>query len=61
LSLESQLSLHPAIPRVLCPQCGEQMRLAKAETAAHENDKLMFECVCGFEYQMAGNTKNGQS
>jgi hypothetical protein len=34
------------------------MRLAKAEVAARDDDKLMFDCNCGFEYQMAARTKN---
>jgi hypothetical protein len=37
------------------------MRLAKAEVAARDDDKLMFDCSCGFEYQMAANTKSGRA
>ena len=58
VSAETQPSLHPSIPRVLCPRCGTQMRLAKAETAARDGDKLMFECTCGFEYQMNAAPKH---
>lgn len=42
------------IPRILCPRCGTRMRLASAETASRDGDKMIFDCKCGFEYQMAG-------
>jgi len=61
LFVESQPSRHPAIPRVLCPRCGTQMRLAKVEVAARDDGKLMFDCNCGFEYQMAENTRSGRA
>jgi hypothetical protein len=53
----------PCIPRIVCPRCGTHMRLAGAETASRDGDKLIFDCRCGFEYQTAGRgelqTKNG--
>ena len=46
--------LHNSIPRVLCPECGNGMRLAKIEPTeyAHE-ENTTFECNCGFSYTCA--------
>jgi hypothetical protein len=51
--------LHPpepdarAIQRVMCPECGERMRLVKVEPAGEpprRAEKSTFECSCGFHY-----------
>jgi len=45
--------LHPAIPRVMCPDCGCNMHLDRMEPTAGERraDKVSFRCDCGFELQ----------
>lgn len=42
--------LHPAIPRVLCPSCGEMMRLCRVDDS-HRGETMMFECSCGDDYR----------
>jgi hypothetical protein len=42
--------LHLAIPRVLCPRCGTQLRLSLVEPEPHH--AITFQCDCGFEYKM---------
>jgi len=46
--------LHPAIPRVLCPDCGNIMRLVRVEpdpTTERRAERTTFECDCGFDYR----------
>jgi hypothetical protein len=43
----------PSIPQIHCPRCGTHMRLASAEAASRAVDKMVFDCECGLEYQMA--------
>ncbi len=51
--LHGREPLHPAIPRVMCPDCGRNMRLARMEPTGGERraDKVSFQCDCGFELQ----------
>ena len=45
--------MHPALPRVLCPECGGKMRLARIMPAFEPErraDTSMFRCKCGFGY-----------
>ena len=44
---------HPAIPRVLCPQCVELMRLAQIARVSATDENMQFDCGCGFEYRIA--------
>jgi len=43
---------HPAVPRVVCPRCGDLMRLAQTSTETDKPDLMDFDCECGFEYQL---------
>ena len=44
--------LHPAIPRVMCPDCGKNMRLQRIEpVSAHRADKNTYRCECSLELQ----------
>jgi len=46
--------LHPAIPRVLCPSCGEVMRLSRIDPmpSGHAaGETTTFECTCGDDYR----------
>ncbi len=45
---------HPAIPRVMCPQCGKHMRLVKLEPCAtpqRRAETVTFSCECSFALQ----------
>jgi hypothetical protein len=42
---------HPAIPRVMCPECGRHMRLERIEpssTPQRRADVVTFTCACTF-------------
>lgn len=42
---------HPAIPRVMCPECGRHMRLERIEpssTPQRRADVVTFSCACTF-------------
>jgi hypothetical protein len=41
------------IPVIICPRCGKQMRLAEVDPEPGDTDRLIFDCDCGFEYQMS--------
>ncbi|HET9902372.1 MAG TPA: hypothetical protein VFQ27_01555 [Xanthobacteraceae bacterium] len=46
--------MHPAMPRVQCPECGGKMRLARIDpdTNPHRRaDVTTFQCSCGFTYR----------
>jgi hypothetical protein len=44
---------NPSIPRVLCPRCGSQMRLAEINPGTDGAEQTMrFDCDCDFEYRM---------
>lgn len=54
-------SLHPAIPRISCPKCGNTMRLAKIEPEPHGHGEMMtFDCQCGFTYTQSERTRGAQ-
>ena len=43
--------MHPALPRVMCPDCGQHMRLTHIEphpAAFRCAETTTFECACGF-------------
>jgi hypothetical protein len=47
-------TLHLAIPRVLCPSCGELMRLSRIDPAcdgSRRGQTTIFECSCGDDYR----------
>jgi RNase P subunit RPR2 len=47
-------NLHPAIPRVLCPSCGEMMRLSRIDpwpNNSRKGETTTFECSCGDDYR----------
>jgi predicted RNA-binding Zn-ribbon protein involved in translation (DUF1610 family) len=50
--------LHPSIPRVLCPRCGEHMRLAIVDAQAEDHATLKYDCGCGFTYQMSARARH---
>ena len=50
----SRSETHLALPRVLCPRCGTQMRLTQITPDAADRYKIEFACACGFEYRMDG-------
>jgi len=45
--------LHPAIPRVLCPSCGQRLSLARIRPGSADQSVLAFKCECGFDYEMS--------
>jgi predicted RNA-binding Zn-ribbon protein involved in translation (DUF1610 family) len=49
--------LHPSIPRVLCPRCGEHMRLATVDAKAKDHATLKYDCGCGFTYNMSAKAR----
>lgn len=47
-------ALHPAIPRVLCPSCGDVMRLSRIDPSPRNSapaQTTTFECSCGDDYR----------
>jgi hypothetical protein len=50
-----------SIPRVLCPHCGQSMRLAEIDPGPDGEDVLRFDCTCTFEYRMARNVRDQHS
>ena len=50
---------HPAIPRVMCPRCASNMRLAQVFSEEHDQ-QMKFDCSCGFEYQMSARVRDDQ-
>lgn len=47
-------NLHPAIPRVLCPSCGDMMRLSRIDPSPNDSragQTTIFECSCGDDYR----------
>jgi hypothetical protein len=46
--------MHPSIPRVLCPSCGELMRLSRIDpspSSGRRGATTIFECSCGDDYR----------
>ncbi len=51
---DATFDLHPAIPRVLCPECGARMRLARIDPesdSVRDAETTTFACDCGFTYR----------
>jgi predicted RNA-binding Zn-ribbon protein involved in translation (DUF1610 family) len=48
----SMTELHPEIPRVYCPTCGEVLRLRRI-VPVDEQSEMQFQCDCGFDYRMS--------
>jgi hypothetical protein len=51
---EPRTSLHPALPRVMCPECGSYMRLDRivpCATPARRAETVSFSCDCLFTLQ----------
>jgi RNase P subunit RPR2 len=46
-------AMHPEIPRVLCPSCGEIMRLSRIHPDGNNKSEMLFVCDCGFNYRMS--------
>ncbi len=45
---------NPSIPTVLCPMCGDHMRLATCEPTEREDRyRMTFDCVCDFKFQVS--------
>jgi transposase-like protein len=46
---------HPSIPRVTCPECSKQMRLATIEPLGEgpSDNKATYVCQCSFTYEIA--------
>ena len=57
-------SSHPSnspIPNITCPRCGAQMILALIEPEGSDNhDRMFFDCLCGFEYQLSDGGIEGR-
>jgi hypothetical protein len=51
-------TLHPSIPRVLCPRCGKAMRLAEINPDQFGREIMRFDCACAFEFRMLHNVQN---
>jgi len=49
---------HPAVPRIVCPRCGDLMRLAQTSAEMDKPDIMDFDCECGFEYQMSAKAND---
>jgi RNase P subunit RPR2 len=52
--MNDSTGLHPAITRVLCPECGSLMRLERVDPeidARRDAETTTFSCVCGFTYR----------
>jgi RNase P subunit RPR2 len=45
-------ALHPAIPRVLCPDCGELLALHRIRPDRQDKPVIEFRCDCGFDYRL---------
>jgi len=45
--------IETVIPRVLCPRCGTNMRLAEVDADHRGATILRFDCRCSFEYRMS--------
>ena len=56
-SLDGSDEPHPSIPRVLCPRCGEHMRLAIVDVKSEDRATLKYDCGCGFTYNMSGKAR----
>ena len=50
--------LHPDIPRVLCPCCGDIMRLGRVGPRWDDTEVMQFNCECGFDYEMSARAKS---
>lgn len=49
--LHDDFAMHPALPRVMCPDCGRHMRLVHIQphpAAFRCAETTTFECACGF-------------
>jgi hypothetical protein len=46
-------SMHSSIPRVRCPKCATDMRLAEIVPDMNDRDVIKFDCNCGFTYAMS--------
>lgn len=51
-------TMHPAIPRVLCPRCGNLMRLAEVSAQIDKPSTMEFDCECDFKYHMSSNAND---
>ena len=41
------------IPTVLCPECGQHMRLSEISIDPAFEDTTRYICACGFEYEQS--------
>lgn len=44
---------HAALTKITCPRCGNHMRLSTIEPDGLGRDRMMFRCVCTFEYRQS--------
>jgi DNA-directed RNA polymerase subunit M/transcription elongation factor TFIIS len=56
---KAELELHPAVPRVTCPQCGGKMRLAEVIPDLHDRPEMRYRCTCGFYFSMSARESDG--
>jgi RNase P subunit RPR2 len=57
-AMNMHTKLHPTIPRVTCPRCGTDMRLAEIEPEDFGRGEVtVFDCDCGFEYRMSASVR----
>ena len=45
------------VPRVLCPSCGEAMKLRHLVPDDDRKSAMHFACDCGFTYSMSAKAK----
>ena len=40
-------------PTIVCPRCSRQMRFSHMEPAAYNDNRIAYDCECGFEYRQS--------
>jgi len=46
-------AIKSAIPVVVCPVCGNNMRLSVIEPDVPQHERMTFTCDCGFNYRQS--------
>jgi hypothetical protein len=46
-------AIKSSLPIILCPMCGNKMRLSVIMPEDHHRERMTFDCECGFDYRQS--------
>ena len=60
MSISESAGFSSAIPIITCPSCGSRLQLRMIVPDTYQQDRMIFDCKCGFEYQLSSRAASEQ-